>query len=178
MLIASRWSGANVALILLGIESFPFLLAWHEGINRNFAPAIHSDSHHSPVSLWEPEFQRGKSEPASFTIQFDQWRATPSKTRLTAKLVSAEKSTTEASRKSPLSSRQTDKAFPVASTFLKLSTRSSIPGTRKLERLEENIGAAAIDLMANDLRDIEAAASKITVQGARYPEHLARMTGL
>ncbi len=53
-----------------------------------------------------------------------------------------------------------------------------IPGTRKLERLEENIGAAAVDLTADDLREIERAASKITVQGDRYPEHLARMTGL
>jgi len=53
-----------------------------------------------------------------------------------------------------------------------------IPGTRKLERLEENIGAAAVDLTADDLREIDGAASKITVQGDRYPEHLERMTGL
>jgi aryl-alcohol dehydrogenase-like predicted oxidoreductase len=53
-----------------------------------------------------------------------------------------------------------------------------IPGTRKLERLEENIGAAAVDLTADDLREIDSAASKITVQGDRYPEHLERMTGL
>ncbi len=53
-----------------------------------------------------------------------------------------------------------------------------IPGTRKVERLEENIGAAAVDLTADDLREIEGAASKITVQGNRYPEHLERMTGL
>lgn len=53
-----------------------------------------------------------------------------------------------------------------------------IPGTRKLERLEENIGAAAVDLTADDLCEIEGAAAKITVQGDRYPEHLARMTGL
>src|SRR2546422_494941 len=52
-----------------------------------------------------------------------------------------------------------------------------IPGTRKLERLEENIGAAAVDLTADDLREIERAASKITVRGARYPEHLEQMTG-
>src|SRR3989441_642402 len=52
-----------------------------------------------------------------------------------------------------------------------------IPGTRKLERLEENIGAAAVDLTADDLREIERAASKITVRGARYPEHLEHMTG-
>jgi aryl-alcohol dehydrogenase-like predicted oxidoreductase len=53
-----------------------------------------------------------------------------------------------------------------------------IPGTRRLERLDENIGAVAIGLMSDDLREIESAASKITVQGARYPEELERMTGL
>jgi len=53
-----------------------------------------------------------------------------------------------------------------------------IPGTRKLERLEENIGAAAVELTADDLREIESAASIITVQGARYPEKLEKMTDL
>ena len=52
-----------------------------------------------------------------------------------------------------------------------------IPGTTKLHRLEENIGAVAIQLTSDDLRDIESAASKITVQGARYPEAIERMTG-
>ena len=52
-----------------------------------------------------------------------------------------------------------------------------IPGTTKLNRLEENIGAVAIELMPDDLRDIESAASKIKVQGARYPEKLEQMTG-
>jgi aryl-alcohol dehydrogenase-like predicted oxidoreductase len=52
-----------------------------------------------------------------------------------------------------------------------------IPGTTKLNRLEENIGAAAIELTPDDLREIESAASKITVQGARYPEKLEQMTG-
>jgi len=52
-----------------------------------------------------------------------------------------------------------------------------IPGTRKLERLDENIGAVTIELTSDDLRDIESAASKITVQGARYPENLMQMTG-
>jgi aryl-alcohol dehydrogenase-like predicted oxidoreductase len=51
-----------------------------------------------------------------------------------------------------------------------------IPGTRRLERLEENIGAVAIELTANDLGEIERAAAQITVQGARYPEHLERMS--
>ena len=52
-----------------------------------------------------------------------------------------------------------------------------IPGTTKLKRLEENIGAAEIELTADDLRDIENAASQINLQGARYPEHLEQMTG-
>ncbi|MEJ7652740.1 MAG: aldo/keto reductase [Chloroflexia bacterium] len=52
-----------------------------------------------------------------------------------------------------------------------------IPGTRKLERLDENIGADAVEITPDDLRDIESAASKIPVQGDRYPEHLERMTG-
>ena len=52
-----------------------------------------------------------------------------------------------------------------------------IPGTTKLHRLEENIGAVAVDLTADDLREIETASSKITVQGARYPENLEKLTG-
>jgi aryl-alcohol dehydrogenase-like predicted oxidoreductase len=52
-----------------------------------------------------------------------------------------------------------------------------IPGTTKLHRLEENIGAVSIELTPDDLREIESAASKITVQGARYPEKLEQMTG-
>jgi Aldo/keto reductase family len=53
-----------------------------------------------------------------------------------------------------------------------------IPGATKLTRLEENIGAVAVELTAYDLRDIDAAASKIKVEGARYPEKLEKMTGL
>jgi aryl-alcohol dehydrogenase-like predicted oxidoreductase len=53
-----------------------------------------------------------------------------------------------------------------------------IPGSRKLERLDENIGAVAVTLSPDDLHEIESAASQITVQGARYPEHLERMTNL
>jgi len=52
-----------------------------------------------------------------------------------------------------------------------------IPGTTKLKRLEENLGAAGVELTLDDLREIESAASKVTVQGARYPERLERMTG-
>ncbi len=53
-----------------------------------------------------------------------------------------------------------------------------IPGTTKLNRLEENIGAAAVELSPDDLRDIDGAASMIKVEGARYPERLEKMTGL
>jgi aryl-alcohol dehydrogenase-like predicted oxidoreductase len=53
-----------------------------------------------------------------------------------------------------------------------------IPGTTKLNRLEENIGAVSIELTADDLREIDSAASKIEVQGARYTEELERTTGL
>jgi len=52
-----------------------------------------------------------------------------------------------------------------------------IPGTRKLHRLDENLGAAGLELTSADLGEIDAAASKVAVQGDRYPEHLERMTG-
>jgi aryl-alcohol dehydrogenase-like predicted oxidoreductase len=52
-----------------------------------------------------------------------------------------------------------------------------IPGTTKLHRLDENIGATAVELTPDDLREIDSAASKIKVQGERYPEQLQRMTG-
>jgi aryl-alcohol dehydrogenase-like predicted oxidoreductase len=52
-----------------------------------------------------------------------------------------------------------------------------IPGTTKLHRLEENIGAVSVELTPDDIREIDSAASKITVQGARYPEKLEQMTG-
>jgi aryl-alcohol dehydrogenase-like predicted oxidoreductase len=51
-----------------------------------------------------------------------------------------------------------------------------IPGTTQLHRLEENIGAATVELTTDDLREIESAASKITMQGARYPEHIEQMS--
>ena len=53
-----------------------------------------------------------------------------------------------------------------------------IPGTRRLERMDENLGAVSVSLTPDDLSEIESAASKITVQGARYPEELERMTYL
>ena len=52
-----------------------------------------------------------------------------------------------------------------------------IPGTTKLHRLEENLGAADVELTASDLRSIESAVSKVEVQGARYPEHLQKLVG-
>src|SRR5208283_3456614 len=53
-----------------------------------------------------------------------------------------------------------------------------IPGTKKLERLEENIRAVAVELTSDDMREIDSAASKITIQGDRYPEALEKRTGL
>jgi aryl-alcohol dehydrogenase-like predicted oxidoreductase len=53
-----------------------------------------------------------------------------------------------------------------------------IPGTTKLHRLEENIGAVCIELTSDDLREIDSAASNLTIHGARYPEELERRTGL
>ncbi|MGC1934986.1 MAG: aldo/keto reductase, partial [Candidatus Acidiferrales bacterium] len=52
-----------------------------------------------------------------------------------------------------------------------------IPGTTKLHRLEENIAAANVELSPGDLRELETAASKVAVQGARYPEELQKMVG-
>jgi aryl-alcohol dehydrogenase-like predicted oxidoreductase len=52
-----------------------------------------------------------------------------------------------------------------------------IPGTTKLHRLDENMGAVAVELTPDDLRDIDSAASKITVQGTRYPKNLEELTG-
>ena len=51
-----------------------------------------------------------------------------------------------------------------------------IPGTSKLERLEENIGAVAVEFTTDDLKELDAATAKIPVLGARYPEALERMT--
>ena len=53
-----------------------------------------------------------------------------------------------------------------------------IPGTRKVERLDENNGAASIALTPDEMREIESAASEIAIEGARYPEHLEKRTGL
>jgi aryl-alcohol dehydrogenase-like predicted oxidoreductase len=52
-----------------------------------------------------------------------------------------------------------------------------IPGTTKLHRLEENLGAATLELTAEDLREIKESSAKIPVEGNRYPEHLEAMTG-
>jgi aryl-alcohol dehydrogenase-like predicted oxidoreductase len=52
-----------------------------------------------------------------------------------------------------------------------------IPGTTKLHRLQENCGAASVKLSPEDLRDLKSVASKITVQGARYPDNLQKLVG-
>jgi aryl-alcohol dehydrogenase-like predicted oxidoreductase len=76
---------------------------------------------------------------------------------------------------------QRKKATPAQIALAWLLARKSwivpIPGTTKLDRLEENIGAANVELSPEDLCELETAASKITVQGARYPEQLQKMVG-
>ena len=52
-----------------------------------------------------------------------------------------------------------------------------IPGTRKLHRLEENLGAADLELSAEDLAEITSVSDAVDIEGARYPEHLERLTG-
>ena len=52
-----------------------------------------------------------------------------------------------------------------------------IPGTTKLHRFEENLGATDVELTGDDLREIQSAASKITIQGARYPQNQEKLTG-
>jgi aryl-alcohol dehydrogenase-like predicted oxidoreductase len=73
------------------------------------------------------------------------------------------------------------KATPAQTALAWLLAQKSwivpIPGTTKLERLEENIGAVSVKLTPGDLREIDTAVSKIKVQGARYPEHLQKMVG-
>jgi aryl-alcohol dehydrogenase-like predicted oxidoreductase len=73
------------------------------------------------------------------------------------------------------------KATPAQITLAWLLTQKPwivpIPGTTKLNRLEENIGAVALELTLDDLREVESASSRITIQGARYPESVERMTG-
>ena len=56
-------------------------------------------------------------------------------------------------------------------------TQALLVAFRKLGRLQENVGAGAIDLTSDDLRELDSTASTITIQGARYPEELERMTG-
>ena len=77
---------------------------------------------------------------------------------------------------------QTKKATPAQIALAWLLAQKPwivpIPGTTKLNRLEENIGSAALELSAADVRDIESAAAKIPVQGARYPEHIEKMSNI
>ena len=77
----------------------------------------------------------------------------------------------------PVPAQWTDKGDPRIKTENALNAApATVPGTTKLSRLDENIGAVAVQLTADDLRDIEASASVITPEGSRYPEHLEKMT--
>jgi hypothetical protein len=71
-----------------------------------------------------------------------------------------------------------ERRTPILEHAHELPTREVRRGTTKLTRLEENIGAAAIRLTGDDLREIETAAAQITIQGARYSEPLEKRRGL
>ena len=75
------------------------------------------------------------------------------------------------------SKRSTPAQIALAWLLAQKPANVPIPGTTKLNRLEENLGAAAIELTPDDLRQIDHAASKVAVQGARYPEEMQRMVG-
>ena len=74
--------------------------------------------------------------------------------------------------------KATPAQIALAWLFAQKSWIVPIPGTTKLNRLDENIGAVGLELTPDDLRGIESAASKITVEGARYPDAIEKMTGL
>jgi diketogulonate reductase-like aldo/keto reductase len=67
---------------------------------------------------------------------------------------------------------------PVLKKLIRVGSVALVPISEPLLRLEENIGAVAIELTSEDLHEIDSAASKITIQGARYPEDLEKRTGL
>jgi aryl-alcohol dehydrogenase-like predicted oxidoreductase len=89
-----------------------------------------------------------------------------------ANLAVVERLTSFAARK-----RATPAQVALAWILAQKPSIAPIPGTTKRHRLEENLGAASLDLTADDLRDIDAALGQVEVRGARYPEHLQKMVG-
>jgi aryl-alcohol dehydrogenase-like predicted oxidoreductase len=98
--------------------------------------------------------------------------------RFTAEARKANQAIVDVLRKIAATKRATPAQIALAWLLAQQPWIVPIPGTTKLERLDENLGAAALRLTPDDLRQIDSAASQITIQGARYPEHLEKRTGL
>jgi aryl-alcohol dehydrogenase-like predicted oxidoreductase len=116
------------------------------------------------------------------TGQFDEQQLAPNDFRRTIprfapEAVKANQVFVELLRKLAERKRATPAQIALAWLLARKPWIVPIPGTTKPARLLENVGAADVELTAEDLRDLEAGASQLTVQGARYPEHLERLTG-
>jgi len=98
--------------------------------------------------------------------------------RFTAEARKANQAIVDVLRKIAATKRATPAQIALAWLLAQQPWIVPIPGTTKLQRLDENLGAAALRLTPDDLRQIDSAASQITIQGARYPEHLEKRTGL
>jgi aryl-alcohol dehydrogenase-like predicted oxidoreductase len=98
--------------------------------------------------------------------------------RFTAEARKANQAIVDVLRKIAVTKRATPAQIALAWLLAQRPSIVPIPGTTKLARLDENLAAAALRLTLDDLRQIDSAASKITIQGARYPEHLEKRTGL
>ena len=98
--------------------------------------------------------------------------------RFTAEARKANQAIVDVLRKIAATKRATPAQIALAWLLAQQPWIVPIPGTTKLPRLDENLGAAALRLTPDDLRQIDSAASQITIQGARYPEHLEKRTGL
>src|SRR5207247_9683505 len=126
---------------------------------------------------WSPLGQGFLTEKIDATTKFDSTDFRASFPRFTPEAREANLALVELLNEIARQKKATPAQIAIAWLLAQKPWIVPIPGTTKLNRLEENIGAAAIELTPDDLREIETAASKIKVIGARYPEKLEEMTG-
>lgn len=98
--------------------------------------------------------------------------------RFTSENLDANQALVELIKKTALDKKATPARLALAWLLAQKPWIVPIPGTRKLERLEENLGAADLELTPSELRELNAALGKIDIQGERYPEHLKKRTGI
>ena len=127
-----------------------------------------------PTALWAKASSRAQS---SENTQFDKNDFRNIVPRFTPEARKANRAWWICLAKSPKQKKATPAQIALAWLLAQKPWIVPIPGTTKLHRLEENIGAAAVELTPDDLRQIDSAAAKIAVQGARYPEHLQKLVG-